>query len=130
VPLEIKSWADVEEVVRQAFLEGPDAQGFDARYLFGFFLGILIGDANKSKQGRGHRHVDLTLSKKYETNIRIGEFTCVCAKSFGLRMERKKDLPKPADKPNGFYVWTSILSLSGLDTASSARVERRPAYDL
>ena len=71
---------------------------------------MFLGDGHKPKQGHGHRHLNITLSKKYETNPRIGEFTSYCAGQFGLRMERSMDLPKPSHKPYGFYVWTSQSS--------------------
>jgi len=71
---------------------------------------MIIGDAHKPKQGRGHRHIDLVLSKKYETNVKIGEFTSYCANQFGLRMERHNDKPKPKNKPHGFFEWSSQSS--------------------
>jgi len=88
----------------------PRTQGFDSRYLFGFLLGMIIGDAAKSKQGRGHRHIGLVLSKKYDTNLRLGDFTCECAQHFGLRMSRKKDQAQREGKPNEFYEWASQSS--------------------
>jgi hypothetical protein len=77
--------------------------------MFGFLLGMVIGDASKSRKGVGHRHIGLVLSKKYSTNERIGEFTCVCARSIGLRMHRTSDL-RPKNKPNEFFEWGSQLS--------------------
>jgi len=50
------------------------------------------------------------LSMKYDTNVKIGEFSSYCANQFGLRMDRHPDLPKPADKPFGFYNWASQSS--------------------
>ena len=70
----------------------------------------MIGDAHKPKQGRGHRNIQLVLSKRYETNIKIGDFTTFCANQLGLRMKRYKDSPKALDKPFGFYVWVSQSS--------------------
>jgi hypothetical protein len=71
---------------------------------------MFIGDAHKPKQGHAHRNVHIVLSKKYETNLRIGDFTTFCANQLGLRMQRNPDIPKPQDKPNGFYVWVSQSS--------------------
>jgi hypothetical protein len=110
VPARVNSWPEVENVIRQTIASIPSIQGFDSRYLFGFLLGMIIGDAAKSKQGRGHRHIGLVLSKKYDTNLRLGDFTCKCAQYFGLRMTRKKDQVKREGKPNGFYEWTSQSS--------------------
>ena len=53
---------------------------------------------------------DLTLSKKYETNLKLGEFTSSCARSLGLRMHRIKDTPQPKWKPHGFFAWASQAS--------------------
>ncbi len=108
VPDPIHSWEDVAAVLRQF---GPtEATAPTKAYLFGFLVGIMIGDAHKPKQGRGHRHIELIMSKKYDSNVRIGDFTTVCAKQFGLRMERFEDLPKPDDKPYGFFHWASQSS--------------------
>ena len=110
VPTVVRRWDDVASVLSQIRTLADDEKRFTRAYLFGFLIGILIGDAHKPRQGGGHRLISLVLSMKYETNLRIGEFTCSCAKEFGLRMERQKDIPKPEDKPHGFYVWTSQSS--------------------
>ncbi len=108
VPSSINSSNDVEAVFRQF---GPtEGTSLTREYLFGFLVGIIIGDAHKPKQGSAHRHIDLTLSKKYDTNVKIGDFTAFCVKQFGLRMERFEDLPKPEDKPYGFFHWASQSS--------------------
>jgi hypothetical protein len=81
-------------------------------YHLGFLFGILMGDAakSKSKEGASHRHIGLVLSKNYETNLRIGDFTSFCSRDIGLRMHRTGDLRKPVSKPNGFYEWVSQAS--------------------
>ena len=110
VPKKISGWHEVEKVLAQVHALGEPTTQFSRNYMFGFLVGIIIGDGHKPKQGRGHRHLNLTLSKRYETNVKIGEFTTLCMNQLGLRMERKADLPKPEDKPFGFYVWTSQSS--------------------
>ena len=112
VPLEVKSWSQIAEVLNQLprLDEGPSQHSRE--YLFGFLLGILMGDAakTKSKHGASHRHIGLVLSKKYDTNLLIGEFTSLCARSVGLRMHRTEDFPRPKNKPYGFYSWVSQAS--------------------
>jgi hypothetical protein len=103
VPTEVKLWSDVERVINQLRPLQVLAIQFDRHYLFGFLLGMIIGDAAKSKQGSGHRHIGLVLSKKYETNLKIGDFTCLCANAAGLRMHRTEDLARPPKKPHGFF---------------------------
>lgn len=110
VPKEILTWQDVEKVVTQLCPQANPTTDLTRNYLFGFLVGIIIGDGHKPKQGRGHRHLNVTLSKRYDTNIKIGDFTTFCANQLGLRMGRRPDLPKPANKPFGFYVWTSQSS--------------------
>lgn len=110
VPNQIRSWEDVDDVLQQIRPIGEPSAQFSKAYLFGFLLGMIIGDAHKPKQGRGHRHIDLVLSMKYETNIKIGEFTSHCANQFGLRMWRHKDKPKTENKPHGFFEWISQSS--------------------
>ncbi len=106
----VNSWRDIESVINQLQPLEPVPVSFSRRYLFGFLLGMIKGDAAKSKQERSHRHLCLVLSMRYGTNLKIGEFTSQCARLLGLRMHRGKDLPRPAGKPHGFYQWTSQSS--------------------
>lgn len=110
VPRKIESWMDVARVLSQLTPIEAGATQFSKSYIFGFFVGIMLGDAHKPKQGRGHRNIHVVLSKKYDTNVKIGDFTAFCARQLGLRMERGKDIPKPHDKPFGFYQWVSQSS--------------------
>lgn len=110
VPTSIMSWTDIGDVLNEIIPFAPVSGSFTRPYLFGFLLGMIIGDGHKPKQGHGHRHLSLVLSHRYETNQRIGDFTTSCMNQFGLRMSRMRDLPKPPHKPFGFYVWTSQSS--------------------
>lgn len=73
-------------------------------------VGIIPGDARKPKHGNAHRHIELTTSMRCETNVKIGEFTRFCANESGLRMKRSTDMPKPENKPYGFFRWVSQSS--------------------
>jgi hypothetical protein len=110
VPNSVGSWDDVNPVLSQIKPINEGTTKFTKPYLFGFLVGVILGDGHKPKQGHGHRHLDLVLSKKYETNLRIGDFTCYCANQFGLRMDRSGDKPKPKNKPHGFFQWVSQSS--------------------
>jgi hypothetical protein len=112
VPLKIDSWSQMSSVLDQLRDMNEQKPPEPRCYLLGFLIGIMIGDASKSKSKRGasHRHVGLVLSKKYETNVRIGDFTVISARSIGLRMHRTNDLERPAHKPNGFFQWVSQAS--------------------
>ncbi|MDA4134257.1 MAG: hypothetical protein OK441_01635 [Thaumarchaeota archaeon] len=110
IPDSIQSWEDVNLVLPQIAPISEEATEFSRPYLFGFLVGVILGDTHKPKQGHSHRHIDLVLSKKYETNVRIGDFTSYCANQFGLRMSRSIDRPKPVEKPHGFYEWISQSS--------------------
>lgn len=110
VPTQVNVWDDIRKVSSQLIPLDEDGlpQGLD--YVLGFFLGVMIGDASKKKQGRGHRHVALVLSKKYETNLKIGDYTASCAHMLGLRMHRQKDIEPFNGKPHGFFQWDSQAS--------------------
>ena len=110
VPRVVDSWNEVWKVVSQ--LQPLDVGRSEANreFHFGFLLGMIVGDTAKSKPAVGHRHLDLTLSQKYETNLKLGEFTCSSARSLGLRMHRIKDIPQPKWKPHGFFAWVSQAS--------------------
>ncbi len=65
VPKVVRSWNQVQSVIDQIrSLPLSLHSEFSMVYRFGFLLGVMIGDANKPKQGRGHRHLDLVMSKK------------------------------------------------------------------
>ena len=110
VPISIERWDDVATVISQIVPRTPSKGEFTRPYLFGFLVGMILGDGHKPKQGHSHRHLSLVLSKKYDSNLRIGDFTSYCANQFGLRMNRSNDLPKPPHKPFGFFVWNSQSS--------------------
>ena len=93
VPTQIKDWSDVQELLIQLQPIERLPSEFDRNYLFGFLLGMIIGDAAKSKLkgSNQHRHLGLVLSQRYETNLNLGEFTCVCARSIGLRSFKSRE---------------------------------------
>ncbi|HZW85340.1 MAG TPA: hypothetical protein VFE91_05505 [Nitrososphaerales archaeon] len=110
VPLQVKGWKDIETVLSQIEpLQGSDS-GHSRPYMFGFLLGVIIGDASKKRQKNWHRHVELVLSKRYHTSVRIGDFTSLCAMNLGLEMNRSRDIETKYRKPNGFFVWRSQSS--------------------
>lgn len=104
------SWNEVAGVLSQLKPLDVQVNGLPREYLFGFLVGMIIGDAAKSRAKTWHRHLGLGLSKKYETNLKIGDFTCICARNVGLRMHQVRDLRRPGHKPHGFYYWVSQAS--------------------
>lgn len=109
VPLKIVGWDDVRQVLDDL---APD-QGHpppERYHMFGFLLGMTIGDAGKKRQKNWHRHIELTLSMRYLTNEKLGDFVCECAHAIQLRMKKMKNRERYAGKPNGFYVWESQSS--------------------
>ena len=110
VPRMISNWEEVAEVLAQLKPLEPLPVGLSREFLFGFLVGMLIGDSAKSRSKNWHRHVGLVLSMGYDTNKRIGDLTCICARSLGWRMHPTKDQPKPSHKPHGFYQWVSQAS--------------------
>jgi len=110
VPERISEWSDVSHVLTQLTPLPTTEKRFSREYLFGFLVGMVIGDSAKSRSKNWHRHLGLVLSKKYKTNEKIGQFTCECAQSVSLRMHRITDQPRPGHKPHGFYEWVSQAS--------------------
>jgi hypothetical protein len=109
VPRAISGWEEIGAAISQLKpLESED--GPKREYMFGFLIGMIIGDAAKSRSKNWHRHLGLVLSMKYKTNEKIGEFTAFSARNIGLRMHRISDLARPKNKPHGFYEWTSQAS--------------------
>jgi hypothetical protein len=53
VPTTIQTWEDVDLVLSQIKPMRDETTKFTKPHLFGFLLGIIIGDAHKPKQGTG-----------------------------------------------------------------------------
>jgi len=65
--------------------------------MFGFVLGVMMGDASKPERGRFRfpsRTISLTLSHAKPNSFKLGEFTTNCVNaSLGLAMHRIADAP-------------------------------------
>lgn len=86
--------------------------------LFAYALAMMLGDSGK-EGGKQHRsnstNLDLAFTQKQETNLRLGEFTCMCVNSLGIETERIKDKAPSGDtleseNPTDAYRWTSERS--------------------
>jgi hypothetical protein len=130
VPSRVNHYEDIEPVVKQLAPLERSVQSI-ANFgvvlgkieslrveLFGYMLGILLGDAGK-RGGELNRvssmNIDLQLIKSKPTNLRLGQFVCVCCGLLGLKMHRVKDKPPSGDQllganPGYAYRWLSERS--------------------
>lgn len=79
---------------------------------FAYLLGVLVGDSRKygiKRKGRTTRRIGLSLTKRYLSNKRFGEFVTFCALSLGLRMKKIKDENYRNGKYS-FFRWSSQCS--------------------
>ena len=110
VPPAIRSFQDIQQVIQQL---SPTSETFsvmeqfrykseqellvDRTNLFGFLLGVTLGDAGKPVKGDSRfpsMALSLTLSKDKPNSLRFGEFTALSAHtSLGLTMHRIMDAP-------------------------------------
>jgi len=124
VPEKIKKYEDVDYVFKQLPIFRTAykiANMFDLKnlvdfrcFLFAYFLGILVGDASKMLDKRRlntTRRIGLSLTKRYPSNEKLGDFTCLCINSLGLRMKRIKDGQKGKLNIYPFYRWASQSSM-------------------
>jgi len=130
VPVEPLRYADLEEAIgalepsaeglRRAAALGIDPTlGTSTRLeLFAYLLGAMVGDV-ATEFGETERLVsavlDFQLTKKKESNERLGELVCLCTNSLGLAMGRRKDKPPSgatlkAKDPAHAYRWVSSRS--------------------
>lgn len=88
---------------------GPSIHSAQRRLeLFGYLLGILVGDAAKRKTGRRKKmFIELQLTKRHRDNRRLGEYVGLCANAVGLRFSRIEDNYKDARSPYGRFHWKS-----------------------
>ncbi len=129
VPVMIRDYSEITSVLAQ--LE-PTRESFeimrqfnfvrledlvkDRANLFGFLLGVMLGDAIKPMKGTSRfpsMTVALTLSKARANGFKFGEFTALCANTaVGLRMHRIKDAAKSEFRftDSECYRWLSPAS--------------------
>jgi hypothetical protein len=80
---------------------------------FAYFLGVMVGDMSKhGNYLRTPRTMTalLQLSKRYESNLRFGNFVTFCAGLLGIPMKRIKDYIRPVGAPYDAYRWESKQS--------------------
>lgn len=126
VPKEIEDYEDVLYVINQLSVlqetyNLADYFDLDRKFLeekkqllFAYFLGVFVGDASKKeikRKRRISRRANLTLSKRYQSNKRLGKFFKLCLNSFGLKIERIKDMPAGRENPHPFFRWSSQSSI-------------------
>jgi len=126
VPEKIDSYEDILNVIKQLPMLPMTFEAIEQfnikkevkevrPLLFAYLLGAMIGDCGKSsrKQKRQNtRVIKLGLTRRYESNLRFGNFVSLCANSLGLRMSRKKDqLRLNARSKHGLFYWVSQHSM-------------------
>ena len=106
VPEKINNFKDIKKVLSQLNQKNIEKE-------FGYIVGIMVGDASKhgiKRKNRIARRIQLRLSTKYDTNIKMGNHVSNCLKSLNIRINRTKNCPKGKRNPNDFYAWHSQCS--------------------
>ncbi|HMD78627.1 MAG TPA: hypothetical protein VKF39_01435, partial [Nitrososphaerales archaeon] len=127
VPSVVGCYQDLAEVVerlvpeREAYLRSkwfgismPELLTLRPEFA-GYALGMMVSDAGKlggSQTRLKSMNVDLQFTKGQKTNLRLGEFACMCFNLLGLSMHRIKDKPPSGTQlegevPTPAYRWTS-----------------------
>jgi len=147
VPEKIHNYDEIKKVINQ-LTPSPEVykklKEFDINKIFfrdnrdlffAYLLGIMIGDAGKhgfQRQHRFMRRISLKLSKKHETNERLGEFVGLCMNGLGLRYSQVKDVPPSRKNKFYFYSWNSQSSLLiswMMESCFGLSVRDRTSYD-
>lgn len=104
VPTKIEKWEDIEKVIEKlTSIEGTELSNtskISKKECFGFILGMMVGDAGKSIR---RDRLDLQLTTRSRTNLKLGTFFCDCIKKLGLKAYRTKNT-------RWFYRWVSQVS--------------------
>lgn len=119
VPVKIEDYSDILKVLKQLeelksdkMKEWESIFGYtDKEFALGYILGMMISDSDKDRATETiSTRLRLGLSKKYESNLNIGEAFCYCLGKLGIMAKRVKD-GKPFSKaPNGKFIWRSQYS--------------------
>jgi hypothetical protein len=123
VPETIDGYEDVSEVVLQL---KPLQNAFHVTHLrsaspdpepkmlaLGYFLGVMVGDMSKypiQRKNYKTMRVGIQLSKRYQSNLRFGDYVTHCAALLGIRMKRIGDYMRPKEWPYDAYRWVSQYS--------------------
>ncbi len=115
IKLAIDQIKPLKETYKRAAEFGIDKNNFEKlRYkLFYYLTGLIVGDGAISR-GTGTkritRRITLGMSKRHQTNERIGRFVVLCSNSIGLRMHRTKDGKPSRKNRHHFFRWHSQCS--------------------
>jgi hypothetical protein len=124
VPKKIVNYQDLKHVLEQVKLN-PKFYEYTNKFnikditlelrinLFAFLLGVMVGDAGKCAIKRKrftNRRITLSLTKKYKSNKKFGEFVELCLFNLGLDMNRIKDDGPNIKSKHYFYRWSSQSS--------------------
>jgi hypothetical protein len=130
VPRAITGFDDVLAIIRQTKLvaetyERAERFGLSPQQiehvrpeLFGYSLGMMVGDAGKlggQQQRFASMNIDLQLTRLEPTNQALGEFACMCFNSIGIGVHRIKDkepsgMQLSGRNPTPAFRWTSKRS--------------------
>lgn len=123
VPEKISRFQDILDIVKQTQeLESVEEKSQEFNFylqksnkhvLFGYLLGFMLGDAGKPsifRKNRTNRRLTIRLTKRFESNKRLGDFVSMCANSLGLKMKHCKDCPPGKRNTFPFYTWISQSS--------------------
>jgi hypothetical protein len=82
-------------------------------YFFYYLLGLVVGDGaiiRGTGKIRITRRITLGLSKRFQTNERLGNFVVLCLNSIGLKMNRTKDGQPSKKNRHKFFRWQGQCS--------------------
>lgn len=147
VPHKINSYKDLLRVINQlpilseTYKKAEDfsiSRNFlenNRNLFFAYLLGVMIGDAGKHGFQRSHRfirRIQLKLTKKEDTNKKLGEFVGLCVNALGLRYSQCRDVPPSKKNKFYFYSWNSQSSLLiswMMEACFGLGVRDRTSYD-
>jgi hypothetical protein len=115
VPLKIRNYDDILHVLNQLQNEKKERkcnsfEFFSGEDAFGYLLGLIVSDADKSSTSKFSRVCRLRLSKKYNWSLELGNAFCQSIKRISFDVWKEKDTKPFKNHPHGCYNWTSEAS--------------------
>lgn len=126
VPVRIKSWVDIQEVIKRISpLDSPKMEEWQGQFgkldqetAFAYSLGVILADGSLTLSDRGTTQVTLPLSKKYRWSHDMGEAFSYNIGVTGIYAKRRSDWKAPGNiiqegnksrkiTGPGFYVWNT-----------------------
>tara|TARA_Y100000310_G_scaffold68970_2_gene64292 strand:- start:1428 stop:2564 length:1137 start_codon:yes stop_codon:yes gene_type:complete len=134
VPMKITSYSYIIQILEQLkSLSNKQCSLKEKEKSFAYILGMMLSDTSKPEGYRFSNQCLVSLTRKYDWSLAIGNEVSSCFNKIGIKAHRIKDNTKLRPRaPNGEYRWISEKSpfiTYLLETCMGLKPKQRTTYD-